>query len=365
MAPKRILLVDDEPNVVKSCAKMLELEGFSVKGVTSGTEAIESYHHDHFDLVLTDLKMPDTDGLEVLTAVRKHDPTAAVVIFTAYGTKESVVEALRLGAREFLEKPLDTKTLVATVRQILAQENGTAVRGNLRTMSLPSIFQINCTERNNARLSLKHGRYKGDIFFADGDVVHATTGSEVGEEAVYRLLSWKDADFELEMDILAPKRTITTGWSGLLLEGMRRLDEASAGVDGLGGSEIEALDTVAGAGKGVMGDMLQDLAKALRRIENVTGVVITSRDGVILADELDEGDPEREGAVAVFVGNAAGVVGDPLALGTFQWGTANVGDETVLVFGQQEYHVGLVLGNRASPAMVATSAQRMLGNGAQ
>ena len=363
MAPKRILLVDDEPNVVKSCAKMLELEGFSVKGVTSGMEAIDSYHHDHFDLVLTDLKMPDTDGLEVLTAVRKHDPTAAVVIFTAYGTKESVVEALRLGAREFLEKPLDTKTLVATVRQILAQENGTAVRGNLHTMSLPSIFQVNCTERNNARLSLKHGRYRGDIFFADGDVVHAATGSEVGEEAVYRLLSWKDADFELEMDILAPERTIDTGWSGLLLEGMRRLDEEAAGVDELDGSDSPAADKVAGTEKGVMSDMLQELAKALRMVENVIGVVIASRDGVVLADELEKGDPEREGAVAVFVGNAAGVVGDPLALGTFQWGIANVGKETVLVLGQQEYHVGLILGDRASPAMVATSAQAILKNG--
>jgi DNA-binding response OmpR family regulator/predicted regulator of Ras-like GTPase activity (Roadblock/LC7/MglB family) len=363
---KRILLVDDEPNVVKSCAKMLELEGFSVKGVTSGKEAIESYHHDHFDLVLTDLKMPEIDGLEVLTEVRKHNPNAAVVIFTAYGTKESVVEALRLGAREFLEKPLDTKSLVATVRQILAQENGTAVRGNLRTMSLPSIFQINCTERNNARLSIKHGRHKGNIYFADGEVVHATLGSEVGEEAVYRLLSWKDADFELEMDILAPERTVTTGWSGLLLEGMRRIDEESAGgADALDELETETADQAAGTEKGVMGDMLQELAKALKAIENVTGVVIASRDGVVLADVLEGGDPEREGAVAVFVGNAAGVVGDPLALGAFQWGTANVGDETVLVLDQQEYHVGLILGKRASPAMVAASAQGMLRNGAQ
>jgi predicted regulator of Ras-like GTPase activity (Roadblock/LC7/MglB family) len=231
-------------------------------------------------------------------------------------------------------------------------------------MSLPSIFQVNCTERNNARLSLKHGRFRGDIYFADGDVVHATTGSEVGEEAVYRLLSWKDADFELEMDILAPERTIETGWSGLLLEGMRRLDEASAGVDELGASDTQAIDEVAGAEKGVMSDMLQELAKALTTIENVTGVVIASRDGVVLADELEEGDPEREGAVAVFVGNAAGVVGDPLALGTFQWGTANIGKETVLVLDQEEYHVGLILGNRASPAMVASSAQTILRNGA-
>jgi predicted regulator of Ras-like GTPase activity (Roadblock/LC7/MglB family) len=189
-------------------------------------------------------------------------------------------------------------------------------------------------------------------------------GSEVGEEAVYRLLSWKDADFELEMDILAPEHTVTTGWSGLLLEGMRRLDEESAGFDETGDSDIRGEDEVAGTEKGVMGDMLQGLAKALRTIENVTGVVIASRDGVMLADELETDDPEREGAVAVFVGNAAGVVGDPLALGSFQWGTANVGDETVLVLAQEEYHVGLILGKRASPAMVAASAQGILRNGA-
>lgn len=157
MTAKRILLVDDEPNVVKSCARMLELEGFAVEGVTDGKEALDLYRRESFDLVLTDLKMPDVDGLEVLTTVKRLNPNAAVVIFTAYGTKESVVEALRLGAREFLEKPLDTKTLIATVRRILDQENDTAVQGDLRTMSLASIFQINCTELNQAHLRVRYG----------------------------------------------------------------------------------------------------------------------------------------------------------------------------------------------------------------
>jgi predicted regulator of Ras-like GTPase activity (Roadblock/LC7/MglB family) len=144
---------------------------------------------------------------------------------------------------------------------------------------------------------------------------------------------------------------------------MRRLDEESAGFDGLDELEIDTSGEVVGAEKGVMSDMLEELAKALKTIENVTGVVIASRDGIVLADELEEGDPEREGAVAVFVGNAAGVVGDLLALGTFRWGTAKIGKETVLVLDQQDYHVGLVLGGRASPAMVAASAQGMLKNG--
>jgi DNA-binding response OmpR family regulator/predicted regulator of Ras-like GTPase activity (Roadblock/LC7/MglB family) len=346
---KRILLVDDEPNVVKSCARMLELEGFSVQGVTNGAEAIDLYQSEGFDLVLTDLKMPDVDGLNVLTAVREHDPRAAVVIFTAYGTKESVVEALRLGAREFLEKPLDAKTLVATVRRILDQGDGAVVRGNLRSMSLPSIFQVNCTERNQACLRIRRGRQEGSIFFADGDVVHAELGSHVGEEAIYELLAWEDGEFELEMDVAAPERTVATGWSGLLLEGMRRLDEEAAGLE-----ELEEIETT--GGEGVTGEMVQELAKALKEIEGVTGVVITARDGIVLADDL-EGDPQKEGAVTVFVGNAASQAGEYLALGSFDWGTVAIGKDTMLVLEQPEYYVGLLLGERASPALVASSAE--------
>jgi CheY-like chemotaxis protein len=357
---KRILLVDDEPNVVKSCARMLELEGFAVEGVTSGKEALDLYRRESFDLVLTDLKMPDVDGLEVLTAVRRLNPEAAVVIFTAYGTKESVVEALRLGAREFLEKPLDTKTLIATVRRILDQENGTTVRGNLRSMSLASIFQINCTELNQARLRIRYGGQEGSVYFADGNIVHAELGSQVAEEAIYEMLSWEDGDFELEMGVPTSQRTVTASWSGLLLEGMRLLDEQTAGLE-----EPEETETASEATneKGAKGDM-KDLARALKQIENVVGIVITDRDGIVLIDELESGNPQKEGAIAVFVGNAASVVGESLSLGSFNWGTVDAGKETMLVIEQPDYHVGLLLGERASPTMVADSVKSILGNGA-
>ena len=136
MTAKRILVVDDEPSVLKSCVRTLQLENFSVQGAAGGAEAIALYQREGFDLALVDLRMPDVDGLQVLATLKKHDPTAAVVVFTAYGTKENAVEALRLGACEFLEKPLSTKTLITTVRRILEKESGTAVRGNLSTMSL-------------------------------------------------------------------------------------------------------------------------------------------------------------------------------------------------------------------------------------
>ncbi len=228
MTNRRILVADDETNVVKSCVKMLELNGFETQGVTGGADAIDLYKEESFDLALVDLRMPEVGGLEVLTAIKEYDPDATVIIFTAYGTKENVVEAFRLGAAEFLEKPLETDALIATVQRLLEQDGAKTVRGNLRTLSLPSIVQINCEERNEAHLRLKHRGQDGSMYFAQGSVMHAELGSHKGEEAVYELLSWEDGTFELEMGVSAPERTIEVGWSGLLLEGMRRVDERAA-----------------------------------------------------------------------------------------------------------------------------------------
>ena len=301
MAAKRILVVDDEPNVVKSCAKILELEGFEVHGTTSGDEAIALYKSEGFDLALVDLRLPDVDGLQVLAALRKHDPHATVIIFTAYGTKESVVEALRLGACEFLEKPLGAQMLITTVRRILERENGRAVRGNLRTMSLPNIVQINCTEHNQARLQLRHQGHEASIFFADGNVVHATLNSRVGEEVVYELLTWEDGSFELEMGVAPPERTITASWSGLLLEGMRRADESAAGLDGL--DELEKMDDLEKNEESEVKRMakLNDLLKEMAgEIPGLLGTDVVGMDGLSIAQYSMDPSFKAETACAQF-----------------------------------------------------------------
>ncbi|MDY6875551.1 MAG: response regulator [Chloroflexota bacterium] len=309
MPPKRILVVDDEPNTVKSCARILEPEGFEVQGVTSGAEAIELCRRRDFDLILTDLKMPGVNGLGVLTALKEYNSDAAVVIFTAYGTKESAVEALRLGACEFLEKPLSAKTLIATVRHILERGDSAMVRGNLRILSLPSIIQINCTEHNQARLRLKHQGQEGSIFFKDGNVVHSVFGSQVGEETVYELLTWKAGDFELEMGVPPPEQTINASWPGLLLEGMRRLDETQAKTrNGLAESEQvgreallaqptpeqEVLEMTEKKRSEVLADILSDLLAASTDME---GAVVVSHDGLVIASNMPRGtDEARVGA---------------------------------------------------------------------
>jgi DNA-binding NtrC family response regulator len=119
MASPSVLVVDDEPNLVKTYTRLLELKGFETCGVVTGGEAITRYQEQPFDLTLVDLQLPDVDGLQVLQALKSCDPAAKVVVITAYDTEENAVRARRLGAAEFLGKPVRVDDLLATVQCLL------------------------------------------------------------------------------------------------------------------------------------------------------------------------------------------------------------------------------------------------------
>ncbi len=230
MVGERILVVDDDVNVAKMCIKALRGAGFEAERASDGTEAIACCQKETFDLLLIDLKMPGLGGLEVLRTIKELDPDIAAIIITAYGTLESAVEAMRLGAQEYLNKPFDGDQLVTAVQQVLAkklQADG-VVRGNLREMSLTSIVSINCNERNQARLRIRHRGTEAALFFEDGQIVHMVLDSQEGEDVIYRLLSWEEGAFELKRGVPPPKRTVTADWSGLILEGLHRIDESAA-----------------------------------------------------------------------------------------------------------------------------------------
>ena len=101
----KVLVVDDDPFALRSIAKVLGGESYQVVTAASGSEALDLLEQDSFDLVLTDLKMPGVDGLEVLRQAREIAPQAVVLIFTGYASLESAIEALREGAYDYLVKP--------------------------------------------------------------------------------------------------------------------------------------------------------------------------------------------------------------------------------------------------------------------
>jgi DNA-binding NtrC family response regulator len=108
----RVLVVDDELNIRTALAKILQKAGYEVSAAESGDEALGLLQEGPFDLVITDLKMVGADGMEVLRAVKQRQPGTEVVLLTAYGTIESAVEAMRIGAYDYLPKPVDPERVV-------------------------------------------------------------------------------------------------------------------------------------------------------------------------------------------------------------------------------------------------------------
>jgi signal transduction histidine kinase len=118
----KILVVDDEPNVLLTTQAILQQEGYDVEAIRQGKAALESIRQRHYDLVLTDLKMPEVDGLAVLAEVRKCSPLTVTVMMTGYGSVDSAFEAVQLGAYEYLLKPIEVDDLKQAVRRSLERK---------------------------------------------------------------------------------------------------------------------------------------------------------------------------------------------------------------------------------------------------
>ena len=117
---KRILVVDDEQIVRDSCQRALTDAGYTVHTVGSGRDALKACRDEPVDVMLTDLRMPDMDGFEVIRAVRKEFPEVRVVIITGYPSRESAAQAAQFGIFDYLEKPLSPARLSRATAAALA-----------------------------------------------------------------------------------------------------------------------------------------------------------------------------------------------------------------------------------------------------
>jgi DNA-binding NtrC family response regulator len=114
-----VLVVDDEDSIRRTLREILEYEDFGVEEAVDGEEALEMIREDHYDLVLLDVKMPKVDGMEVLEEIAEGAADLPVVMISGHGTIETAVEATKLGAYDFIEKPPDLNRLLVTVRNAM------------------------------------------------------------------------------------------------------------------------------------------------------------------------------------------------------------------------------------------------------
>jgi len=119
---KRILVVDDDAIITESLVELLQLEGYEATGVASLTQAVVALEQRSYDLILADVNMPDADGFELLRLVKQRYPETVVIMITGYGTIESAVEAIKMGAYDYLTKPIIDEEIRLTIERALHQQ---------------------------------------------------------------------------------------------------------------------------------------------------------------------------------------------------------------------------------------------------
>jgi DNA-binding NtrC family response regulator len=119
---EKVLLVDDEEEFVETLAERMRNRGMDVATSNSGGEALELVDKEPYDVVVLDLQMPGMDGIEVLERIKQRQPDIQVVLLTGHATVEKGVEAMKHGALEFLEKPIDLSTLSEIIHQAKAEK---------------------------------------------------------------------------------------------------------------------------------------------------------------------------------------------------------------------------------------------------
>ena len=119
MQKEKILVIDDEPDMLRGCQKFLEAAGYAVVVTESGETGVALFETENPDLIIVDLKMPGMDGMAVLQSIMARDQEAVVIVFTGYGTIEGAVEAIRAGAFDFVQKPFDPDEFLIVIERAL------------------------------------------------------------------------------------------------------------------------------------------------------------------------------------------------------------------------------------------------------
>ncbi|HEY2516615.1 MAG TPA: response regulator [Polyangiaceae bacterium] len=241
MAKQQLLLVDADPRSVRVLEVSLKKAGYSVTTAADGQDALAKLDLSTPDLVLTDTRLPKLDGYALVRKLKEKPEWAGipVVFLTSQKSVEDKIRGLELGVEDYLTKPIFVRELLARVNLLLArrtQENiasqnkslaggRTRFTGSISDMAVVDLLQTFEVSRKSGVVHLKSGTQEASIYFREGKVVDADVGHLRGEEAIYRALIWNEAQFEVEFCAVKNEDIMGTSTQGILMEGMRRVDE--------------------------------------------------------------------------------------------------------------------------------------------
>ncbi len=185
-----ILIVLDDEYLNQNIVNSLQIDGYFVKGVTSGTEAVHLLWAEEYDVVVSDQKMPDADGFELLQWIRTYRPGTLMIMIGMPGSSVTRTQALENGVVSYLEKPLDLHILKEELRRLLQQ---TGFSANLDSFDLLDVIQmVNMSHKTIAMVVNTGLEEQGLLGFQAGELVWAEYGILHGEEAFFALAAHKN-----------------------------------------------------------------------------------------------------------------------------------------------------------------------------
>ncbi len=221
-----ILLVDDEEALCIAAEKILAKEGYRVVYLHTAKEGLARFESDGADLLITDLMLPDSDGIGVLRRAKQLRPTVEVIVITGHGTVEKAVEAMRLGAYDFIEKPLDRAALVKAVSRAVEKQRLAAENRQLREQLQQHRGEDAFVGNSPSMVAVK--KLIGQIAPTDVSVLiqgESGTGKEVAADSIHSLSNRRDRPIVkiscaaipetlLESELFGYERGAFTGASG-------------------------------------------------------------------------------------------------------------------------------------------------------
>lgn len=341
MAPtkKKILIVDDEDNITWSMEKYLSKDGYFIATADSAKKGAELLNASPFELVITDMKMPDVDGFQFLNWIKKNHPKSKVVIMTAFGSPSIRDEAKKIGAYRYFEKPVDLNQLRKFINETLADKGFT---GNILDIDIFDFVQMVLLSRKQKLISITDpiSMQMGLLYLKHGDVIHAEVGSAQGEQAFYTIMAMKSGIFSDMPWIDPPQRTINAPFNHLIMEAARIQDESQANMQDLEAT-VEAVKKVLEKQKGK--DTEVKGAEAVKNVlisvkgeipELNAAMVINARDGRFVEGISNEGYNLND--AAVIVKNAFATCGDSEVMITSKAERRRQVEE-VMIFNEHDY----------------------------
>jgi DNA-binding response OmpR family regulator len=239
----KVLVVDDNPMVLDMLRQALSPLA-TVITARESADALLKAIDDPPDLVVADYTLPGMDGRQLFEKLKARTVTArtAMILLASKTDISEKLKVLEDRVEDFLEKPFFIKDATARIKKVIdkialekmareAPGDG-HLRGSLAQMNVVDLLQSLELSHKTCALTLTRDGQRCELFFVDGQIQHAVCGDLRGDEAVYVVLTWPDGNFEIDFTGRNQEQTTTRSTQGLLMEGLRQLDEANRDASG-------------------------------------------------------------------------------------------------------------------------------------